>query len=1371
MLSVSNLLRHDHPAFTSDCMPICGRLRIVESRHHEKFPRGTLLLLDLISVDNVILCQVDKLYHDLQDQTVVIDRWHLIHLDTVQYLEFAMRNVARLQQPSIPITSEVKARTAAIVEFLVHQQPRPSVLSPDRLVHRFQCHPTSEMIVNLVAVVSAKSILYTKPGSAAVFILELHDADPASSWTVPLVFKGDCFVKLHAEFAVGEAYLFCTLETGDMTHKIHIPPATQSTKRKVLKYSEDRSNFYQLYHHRQYKDLLSLAPPMDTPAPADSQTVDSQTVLDLEPPTTITSDQPLPLPTQAMMQDLPLGIPHDHPTSRIVQRGNQYQLQHHTGTVTRVLDPIFGIYELDHRYILCLFHYFDYSEKRPYRVGTTLTISYVHLLRVAINTRYGSPCHLLDSTQQWLSSQPSAGGASDDDVSEDDNNDPPMEDPSQPHRPRHVVFMIACMRSNVKITSFASFMEGTPPLSPMTTDPLHVFGQAWNNSFQELKLRVYSLCSCHHLHAASLIRQLELFAALHAKFRSTLNEDSKTANDVPALYSLWEETGQLVLSTTGNRLVQTQGDMYADFFHHGRSCLAMHGSTARSPRLQLDAFPTLTQILTWIERDDDSPGKSRLTHHPPNRLSPQMQRTSARVDRYFFDANTNDTAWVLGLAQYLNDGRLYLTDDTQRVPLVVTPSQDHPHHRALTPGTFFLLKRFQWIVEDVSYHSGVDSLGQDNKVPLVKKYLMCSMDDMVPLHSITPPTPAAYHIHPPLSPSREPCGFRLAPSSSDQTQAGDYANAIAGTLAHATGNQEEDGNGDAPPPRVFFILEISPTEKLVRNHSIHLQLSVRTLLYPLMVLDGPADHDVPREVTLIFTTVFNSLAMAGPLEAGQRIVIHGVNMFKPDTRSMISTVYIDSAVHQFALIDCPLRENFGQPPAQPEMKLVPVYDDISSAAIRTLNPTRSTYRQSIQNRLDQLWAQYRQAQSAFSVKELITRARHGQEQLPALVNVRGVILAKTFTNSDAASDRLVTSSNQNLAADLFDTIGLGNGHATRRLFLKLGQLDGMASLDVYFDAAFQQALFEPGVVPGNTVLLRKVRIRKSAKSKRWYGSASLFTVIMVDNLLDISMADTWAAATENLPIRPLATLAGQGLASDLIAKRAGGISDFDTHAPDDDNNNATASQPDQQNDWDMDGISKSVVRVLRIHSVLLQWLCQACGGVVSGGQCQGQCKDARKHFRAEARATMYDGSGRAEAMMDGDDLVFALLMLQKKQKEAIKDAVWQSGTMYAGNRLLGSASASDNDLATFRLRNGMTLNDLCRRAESLSHFSVYFEQYFSNHPAAKSVMDTLGLVPVRWKNQQHDLSVAGLPFVTIKVLSLTPVDHVQYGWDLLQQLQ
>lgn len=134
----------------------------------------------------------------------------------------------------------------------------------------------------------------------------------------------------------------------------------------------------------------------------------------------------------------------------------------YTGFITRVIDTLFGIYELDGRIVICLFYYLGYSPDKPYRVKTKLLLNHFHGTVIQGNS------NLLKAWQM--------------------SNDCPV--------------LVTCSKTHIEIVEFPTHCD--------------IMGEDMTSVTN--KVAVYTHLVQKHSTFSQLIRQLELYATLISKF-------------------------------------------------------------------------------------------------------------------------------------------------------------------------------------------------------------------------------------------------------------------------------------------------------------------------------------------------------------------------------------------------------------------------------------------------------------------------------------------------------------------------------------------------------------------------------------------------------------------------------------------------------------------------------------------------------------------------------------------------------------------------------------------------------------------------------------------------------------------------------------
>ncbi|XP_057711654.1 CST complex subunit CTC1 isoform X1 [Corythoichthys intestinalis] len=218
------------------------------------------------------------------------------------------------------------------------------------------------------------------------------------------------------------------------------------------------------------------------------------------------------------------------------------------------------------------------------------------------------------------------------------------------------------------------------------------------------------------------------------------------------------------------------------------------------------------------------------------------------------------------------------------------------------------------------------------------------------------------------------------------------------------------------------------------------------------------------------------------------------------------------------------------------------------------------------------------------------------------------------------------------------------------------------SLHVYLN--LNQKTYQPGLLPGNTLLFSAFR-RRVSRSGRVYCSNIAVSWVAVVRVQD-------KRSEEHMPA-PIMQLA-------LWTDRSRTVGRVKGH----------------------------LVRFLFME---LQWKCSTCGRVYAQSACSGQCLSTSAFFDSTAKLVVEDGTGEAHVRVAGT-LVRQLLGLSDLQWEGLQRALKARGTLqvYPHGR---SQACDDDDLLHFLLLCARGVNALfltCRREfqgeEGPSHIQV-----------------------------------------------------------------
>ncbi|KAI8093626.1 CST, telomere maintenance, complex subunit CTC1-domain-containing protein [Halteromyces radiatus] len=1031
------------------------------------------------------------------------------------------------------------------------------------------------------------------------------------------------------------------------------------------------------------------------------------------------------------------------------------------GIVTRVIDHFFGIYELNNQVILCLFHHIGVTETCPYLVGTRLVISHVHRLAIVSNV---DKSLLLD--MQWKIPK----------VDLDDENN---KDGSTRLSARCV--LVACMRSDVRIDRFIdddsnnivhldhyidTTMDDESKDTTLSDNPDELSASSLFGA--TLRRMIYAHCIGRHLNFPAMIRQLELFASIQIKFANLLNLKNQSGSDDDGVsLQMWvgKQLIETVFSTTGNRSTHQQGDLYGDFFQHGQSCLAVDEVTNGSSKVVLDECPSLQQLVSTILDNDIDDMGYKLNISPLIEVPPSFITSHPGVTRYYYDAKTKDIAWVIGVVDCLPDGELYFMDDTYKIKLLLTGTGRHDQASTrlstmsnVILGNIYLIKRFQLVVERISF-TGMSTT-------LEHKYMMCNYQDMKQIAAIPHSLPVSVINNTRLC---------LSQPINDKDKI-----RLASFFVEKGGGILELGI------TIHYVMEMQPTTmKIWPDGTIGLERWIRTIQFELKQdAYGQQGNDKPLVTTLVFTSRLDSLSYVSQLEIGSLFGLTTMEVISPSTVSNDMTAtevesteakeptyFVDSAVHRFYPIDFLYHQQQQRQQRQQQQKqyyqqhilhIRPVLIDSEMTNDHVGNASNgSIWKKALIPILDIADAirpmetsdeQQQQEEEDDISKDTRTAKKYdGSGNIHGIVLFKGFLTDDTSISSDASNDRLGEDS---MDIQLAERLGIGLGRRGLKYFLRLRQVDGLETTDVYIGGkGIHQVQYTIGVIPGNLVTLYNVDRRQAISSGKVYYAGTRRTYIQAHAQIDpIRYKELFAITnTMGYPTRSLCKL-----------------------LPCDNKKNDIGADEGQVN-----GIFKAVVTIRRILKVQLQWVCTECNSAVSQEKCSKGCNNNSRYlFKAEAKVEVSDGTADATAMIDGEALVFRLLMLLPSQQEALKKAAMNHGTLSSGLWIHGFKTGKQPlDITSIALKNGMTLDDICTRARRYGRYCLYGRQYY--HPKyrttttdddmASSSLKALQLRMITLSHQDESVTLA-FPYTRIKVEAIEHVATEQHAWHLLDQL-
>lgn len=595
---------------------ITGTLKVETSETNE-YARGTVLLLD-DSVNSVIPCLVNRL-HTYALGTVFIKKWSLVNLQEgadACHLEFRLEDVYESEE----------AKTSILKEALKADQfPFNQSLRTKRQYYTPGDQLCSSQGVYMAGIVYAVSTLYVQPDEPAKFLVQMTGSNMQSTdagtelTAINVLFRGDEWIQHYHCFHIGGAFAFQNLnvETFGSTerHSFHVLSFGPRTNVQSITFTQ--------YQHIRHNTAASSSS---------------------EPPSE---------------HQLTLVHVHKHKT--------------YTGTITRVIDSMFGIYELDHKIIVSLFHLFSYAADMPYRVDTQVRLHHFHA--VVVNPQDGETSYLFQHV--WQASKTDGG----------------------------YLALAACMQSHVDVLKFPKHHD----VFEETTRPFFLAHSTDLGS--QIKSAVYIDIIRRNSTFQQLLRQLEIYAALTAKF-----VDTQIVKDFSGFQHAYKTVRDRVFATTQTP-ARRAGDAINDFVLHDTVCLMVGEGDFCTV---IDAYPSLCTIQAHLEtqlkdHDLDLAGRNTV-----------FEKEHVLTQKADYDPTAQFN--ILGMLQVARDGRMYLIDNESRVLLVVAaPSSSAISARA---GDICMVRRLHMFVEDLSFVDDQDEECIKRKA-LRLTYFVCQHSDLL----------------------------------------------------------------------------------------------------------------------------------------------------------------------------------------------------------------------------------------------------------------------------------------------------------------------------------------------------------------------------------------------------------------------------------------------------------------------------------------------------------------------------------------------------------------------------------------------------------------------------------------------------------------
>jgi hypothetical protein len=1132
-LNVSDLLKKHVTGATSESTEsqLMGTLFIVTNENdiHE---RGTILLRDFATKESIV-CVVDHFLPKLNSSTAYIHIWSFIRDEDlgVNHLEFLLDDIYRSPTPdSLLLTDYLDDDQPAIQASLKHNsfyKPGPCL----KLIPK-------DTTVNIAGTVEAISVLYCKEDTPAAFFVQLCDQDVS----VYIMFYGNSFIPFYTSLDIGSIYMFQGLKV-----------TTILNKRGVLSFSELDSRYHPLTLHQYQHELLEIKEPPPPPPP--STVVDqAEDTLTLIPPE----------------QD-------KTPTT-------------YTGCITRVIDSIFGIYELDHCLILSLFHYLGYSASNPFRVMTRIRLHHIHI--ATIEPDDGKTTHLFSTL--WKA--------------------PPIANIDS----LRYMAVVACMKSHVEIVSFPphnEFHESSVSITPHGDLPEEA----------EIKEHVYMECTSSHATFEQFIRRLEIYAALLVKFMN-----SPLVLDLNRFKIAYDTILGQVFALTQSHTFKLAGDPVGDFLMHHESCIAV-GHTTGVLHVVVDSYPFLDQVKTLME--------GQLKEYCLNLAGSSKFFEASHVETQLATYDQTDNYCILGMVDALPDGRLYLMDGYSRILLVVADSQ------MMDLGGIYLVRRAQMFAEDLSYiREETQDTARAMRQELSSRYIVCQDKDLIPL---TMASNKIFQVHTRFldDQHKELRKYQLSSMENDQVLNQDHQYLAAHVVT-------------VYPTQVCFTAE----GKLYLESRVAVQLYNMDGLLITLDYQNFIPTDDLRECILILDSREKSLSWSHLLQVDTRWIIYGLDKQGsklPEAHRRRLTFLLNTDKHSIYPLLYKHTHNIDA------IQLQPVF---SSNSTQHTSPNVHNV-SDFSNANNNLPA---------SLSEVISN-----NFFRKLVNVQGVVVTKSFT--DGFENVSLVSRR---ALQLYQDLGISTGKPTRRLFVQLRQPDTLDVLDIFIDLT--KVRYPLGLVIGSTVVFRNLirKLKASSSTREIFCLTEGFTTIQIINTKPSSSVIGMLPSTEQVPTRTISSF--------MDPVNGGVVLSSDQESP----------------------MFKLYCSIQSIIALTLKWECRDCGSIVRNNDCYSMCKNASRAFIANAFVQVSDGSGNANASMDGEPLIFKMLQLSSKQMDALKRVVLKYGQITYGGWGINRTSYAVDDIITDEVMreteqvqrdamHGYTLEDLCYNAKKAGQFWLY----------------------------------------------------------------
>lgn len=605
MLEVGELYQLDYGTTSTeqgDC-PLRGILSVIsEEKDPHGYEQGTIILQDDQDIRYSLLCVVDRYLPQLNNLPVYVRKWNYIYDEArdSRYLEFVMDSVIlSLSQQQSFLRDKITEDTLYLERLLTRQQDT-IIYTPNHTIP-----PTVKDDINIAGKVKAISALYNQPGTESRFFLQLAtDKEEQDEKCIEILFSGNNIVKYYRYFKIGCFYAFQHLK---------------SFKLKTAQQQQQQQQIVYLYQ--------------DTPS----------TCRMISPSIYINGLKPRSSTTNLI----------EYPTSSAAAAAakkptkfGKEKLSTYRGTITRLVDEVFNIYELDNQFQLSLFNFVDKPfYDLPIRCGTKITISQFHTADI-ITKQEDEPSMLLHQLWNTCSN----------------------------------MFFVACAKTRLELVSIPKDDCDPPPF--LEGDDC------------SLKMKISRDLFERHATFSQFMRQMEIYAVLKFNFPGLVSNK--------AFMQAFEGIRNHIFQLTRTRGERSCGDFENDFLFHEKVCSAIGSEYSRKDKfvVTLETFLDLDQVKSLLM---DQLQDYKLDIAGGNSM---FEEGLVQVKMASLEDHESDYC-VIGMVDFLADGRLYLFsgDSNNKKKILLSTTV-----QGLKLGSIYIVRRAQLFQEDLSYMDDDDDI-------------------------------------------------------------------------------------------------------------------------------------------------------------------------------------------------------------------------------------------------------------------------------------------------------------------------------------------------------------------------------------------------------------------------------------------------------------------------------------------------------------------------------------------------------------------------------------------------------------------------------------------------------------------------------------